>query len=127
VRGALGAVIARTLDAPGSFDADGWLRIGLCGHQPNVGETSFPPAVSSVRRRLVPLGLPPFDPFWPSPAQPWTAAKGAAWRELFPSSMPSDSDPENQSRFIPLVTSASGHGKGAGLCARDVEESPRFS
>ena len=29
----------RTLDAPGTFDADGWLRIGFCGHQPGVGET----------------------------------------------------------------------------------------
>ena len=39
VRGALSAVIRRTLDAPGTFDADGWLRIGLCGHQPGIGET----------------------------------------------------------------------------------------
>ena len=34
VRGALTAVIRRTLDAPGTFDAAGWLRIGLAGHQP---------------------------------------------------------------------------------------------
>ena len=39
VRGALTAVIRRTLEAPDTFDADGWLRIGFCGHQPGVGET----------------------------------------------------------------------------------------
>jgi hypothetical protein len=38
-RGALTPVITRTLDAPETFDADGWLRIGFCGHQPGVGET----------------------------------------------------------------------------------------
>jgi hypothetical protein len=31
VRVALTAVITRTIDAPGTFDAKGWLRIGLCG------------------------------------------------------------------------------------------------
>ena len=39
VRGALTAVIRRTLDAPETFDAGGWLRIGLSGHQPGIGET----------------------------------------------------------------------------------------
>ena len=34
VRGALTSVIGRCLDAPGTFDADGWLTIGFCGHQP---------------------------------------------------------------------------------------------
>src|SRR4029079_11456740 len=33
-RGALTAAIRRTLEADGTFDADGWLRIGFCGHQP---------------------------------------------------------------------------------------------
>ena len=39
VRAALSAVIHRTMDAPGTFDAKGWLQIGLCGHQPGIGET----------------------------------------------------------------------------------------
>src|SRR5258705_2521157 len=39
VRGALTAVIRRSIEAPGTFDADGWLRIGFCGHQPAIGET----------------------------------------------------------------------------------------
>ena len=38
VRGAT-AVVTRTIDAPGTFDRDGWLQIGFCGHQPGIGET----------------------------------------------------------------------------------------
>jgi hypothetical protein len=76
VRGALSAVIGRTLGAPGTFDEGGWLRIGLCGHQPAVAE----PYISTGSLYLcavafLPLGLPASDPFWTSPSQPWTAAK----------------------------------------------------
>jgi len=78
VRGALTAAIHRTLDAPGTFDAEGWLRIGLCGHQPGAGE----PYISTGSLYLcsvamLPLGLPPGDEFWSAPAQPWTSAR--AW------------------------------------------------
>jgi hypothetical protein len=78
VRGALTAVIRRTMDAPDTFDADGWLRIGFCGHQPGIGE----PYISTgslylCAVALLPLGLPASDPFWSAPAQPWTQAK--AW------------------------------------------------
>lgn len=38
VRSALTAVIKRSMQAPGTFDADGWLSIGFCGHQPGIGE-----------------------------------------------------------------------------------------
>ena len=37
VRAALTAVIQRTLGAANTFDANGWLTIGLAGHQPTVG------------------------------------------------------------------------------------------
>ena len=78
VRGALTSVIRRTLDAPGTFDADGWLRIGLCGHQPGIGETYISTGslyLCSVA--LLPLGLPATDEFWTAPPQPWTSVK--AW------------------------------------------------
>jgi hypothetical protein len=84
VRGALTAVIARTMDAAGTFDADGWLRVGFCGHQPGVGE----PYISTgslylCSVGLLPLGLPQNDEFWSAPAQLWTSAK--AWSgEPFP-------------------------------------------
>jgi hypothetical protein len=38
VRGAMTAVIRRMVEAPGTFDANGWLRVGFCGHQPAVAE-----------------------------------------------------------------------------------------
>src|SRR5690606_1748385 len=37
-RVALTSVIRRTLEAPGTWDARGWLRIGLAGPQPGLGE-----------------------------------------------------------------------------------------
>jgi hypothetical protein len=78
VRGALTAVIRRTMDAPGTFDANGWLTIGFCGHQPGVGETYISTgSVYLCAVGLLPLGLPPADPFWADPAQPWTSV--LAW------------------------------------------------
>ena len=83
-RGALTAVITRTLDAPETFDADGWLRIGFCGHQPGVGETYISTGslyLCSVA--LLPLGLPWSDPFWSDPAVPFTQQR--AWSgQAFP-------------------------------------------
>ena len=74
VRAALSAVLLRTLDAPGTFDANGWLRIGLAGHQPGVGERYISTgSLYLCATAFLPLGLPPDDPFWAQPAQPWTA------------------------------------------------------
>jgi hypothetical protein len=78
VRGALTAVIRKTLEAPGTFDADGWLRIGFSGHQPGVGETYISTGslyLCSVA--FLPLGLDANDPFWSVPSQPWTSVR--AW------------------------------------------------
>jgi len=78
VRGALTAVIRKTLEAPETFDENGWLRIGFCGHQPRVGETYISTGslyLCSVA--FLPLGLDAQDPFWSSPPQPWTSVK--AW------------------------------------------------
>ncbi len=41
VRCALTAVIRRMIDAPGTFDTAGWLRIGFAGHQPGLGRTLY--------------------------------------------------------------------------------------
>lgn len=78
-RAALDAVIRRTLDAPATFDDNGWLRIGLCGHQPALGESYISTGslyLCSVA--FLPLGLPPADPFWAAPPEPWTGLK--VWR-----------------------------------------------
>ncbi len=78
VRGALSAVIGRTLNAADTFDEHGWLRIGLCGHQPGIGERYISTGslyLCSVA--FLPLGLAPADPFWSAPPQPWTSVR--AW------------------------------------------------
>jgi len=84
VRGALTAVIRRTLEAPGTFDRDGWLRIGFCGHQPGVGESYISTgSLYLCTAAFLPLGLPPSDPFWSAPAVPWTSQR--AWSgQAFP-------------------------------------------
>jgi hypothetical protein len=78
VREALTLVIRRTMDAPDTFDAHGWLRIGVCGHQPGVGETYISTgSLYLCSEALLPLGLPENDPFWSAPAQPITSQR--AW------------------------------------------------
>jgi hypothetical protein len=74
VRSGMTAVIRRMIEAPGTFDDQGWLRIGFCGHQPSLGESYISTGslyLCSVG--LLPLGLPPTDAFWSEPAAPWTS------------------------------------------------------
>ena len=75
-RGALGAVIRRTLTAPETFDANGWLRIGLAGHQPGIGERYISTgSLYLCATAFLPLGLTPSEPFWASPPEPFTAQR----------------------------------------------------
>ncbi|MPY89418.1 MAG: DUF2264 domain-containing protein [Luteitalea sp.] len=72
-RAALTAVIRRTLEPPGTFDDDGWLTIGLSGHQPHLGETYISTgSLYLCATAFLPLGLPASDEFWTVPPQPWT-------------------------------------------------------
>jgi hypothetical protein len=76
VRGALTAVVRRMTEAPGTFDENGWLRAGFCGHQPSLGE----PYISTgslylCSVGLLPLGLPPADAFWSDPPARWTSQR----------------------------------------------------
>ncbi len=76
VRCALSAVMRRMIEAPGTFDANGWLQIGFCGHQPELGEPYISTGslyLASVA--LLPLGLSPADPFWSEPDCPWTSQR----------------------------------------------------
>jgi len=74
VRGALTAVIRRQSEAPDTFDKEGWLRIGFCGHQPGIGERYISTgSLYLCATAFLPLGLPPDDPFWTRPPLPWTA------------------------------------------------------
>jgi hypothetical protein len=74
VRSALTAVIRRTMEPKGTFDAKGWLQIGLCGHQPSIGEGYISTgSLYLCTTAFLPLGLAPSHAFWSSPAQDWTA------------------------------------------------------
>lgn len=76
VRPALTAVLKKLMEAPGTFDADGWLRLGLAGHQPGLAEGYISTgSLYLTSTGFLPLGLPPEAPFWATPAQPWTAKK----------------------------------------------------
>jgi hypothetical protein len=76
VRGALAAVIHRTLGANGTFDKDGWLQIGLAGHQPAIGEIYISTgSLYLATAAFLPLGLGADDPFWSAAAAPWTSVK----------------------------------------------------
>jgi hypothetical protein len=73
-RCALSAVIDRTLSPAGTFSADGWLQIGLAGHQPGLGETYISTgSLYLCSAALLPLGLPPSNAFWSQPPAPWTS------------------------------------------------------
>lgn len=75
-RGALTSVIRRTLEAPGTFDEHGWLRVGLAGHQPGLGETYISTgSLYLCSFALLPLGLPAADPFWSEPVAKTTWQK----------------------------------------------------
>jgi hypothetical protein len=84
VRAALTALIRRTMEAPQTFDGDGWLTIGFCGHQPAIGETYISTgSLYLCAMAFLPLGLAPSDEFWAAPAQPWTSVR--AWSgQAFP-------------------------------------------
>jgi hypothetical protein len=73
VRAGLTAVIRRMIEAPGTFDENGWLRLGVVGHQPASAE----PYISTgslylCAAGLVHLGLLADDPFWTEPDAAWT-------------------------------------------------------
>lgn len=73
VRSGLAAVVRRMVDAPGTFDAGGWLRVGVAGYQPAVRESYISTgSLYLCLTGLLHLGLPADDPFWTSPARDWT-------------------------------------------------------
>jgi len=79
VRCALAAVIAKTLGPKGTFDNNMWLRIGICGHQPSLGETYISTgSLYLCSAVFLPLGLRPEHRFWAGPDTAWTAQK--VWR-----------------------------------------------
>jgi hypothetical protein len=65
VRGSLTKVIRKITDAPGTFDNNGWLQIGLYGHQPHLAEGYISTgSLYMCAAVFLPLGLPADNKFW---------------------------------------------------------------
>ena len=78
VRCALTAVISRQFSASGTFDDNGWLRIGFAGNQINISEYYINTGSTYLcTSGFLSLGLPETDPFWSEPFASWTGLK--AW------------------------------------------------
>ncbi|AFH60795.1 DUF2264 domain-containing protein [Paenibacillus caseinilyticus] len=76
VRCALTRVIRRIMEAPDNFDENGWLRIGFCGHQPELGEAYISTgSLYLCSAVFLPLGLPEADPFWSGQPLPWSSCR----------------------------------------------------
>ena len=76
VRAALYTVIKKQTEAPGTFDKNGWLQIGLYGHQPGIGEAYISTgSLYLCSEAFLILGLPPSDPLWQGKDLPWTTLK----------------------------------------------------
>lgn len=76
VRAALYTVIKRQLSAPGTFDKNGWLQIGICGHQPAVGEGYISTgSLYLCSEAFLVLGLPAGNEFWTGKDEDWTSKK----------------------------------------------------
>jgi hypothetical protein len=76
VRCGLAAVIKKTLGAPSTFDKNGWLQLGLSGHQLNLAEDYISTgSLYLCSLAFLPLGLGPEDEFWTAAPSPWSAKK----------------------------------------------------
>lgn len=74
VRSALTTVIKRMIEVPGTFDANGWLKVGFCGSQPDIGEMYISTgSLYLCTTGLLPLGLSPEDEFWKGDPKDWTS------------------------------------------------------
>lgn len=76
VRAALTAVQKRVLSNPGNFSARDYLRLGFCGHQPEIADVySNSGSMYIVAESFLALGLPANDSFWTAPAEDWTSKR----------------------------------------------------
>jgi hypothetical protein len=78
VRCALTKVMHNLFDMKGTFSDDGWLQLGLAGHQPDIADTyTSTGSLYLCTAGFLALGLPANNSFWTAPYTEWTAKK--AW------------------------------------------------
>ncbi len=83
VRCGLTAVMHHLYDGNQNFDSNGWLVLGLNGHQPMVADQyTSTGSLYMATLGFLPLGLPADHPFWTSTAEPWTSKKAWGGEEL---------------------------------------------
>ncbi len=71
-RAAMTQVIRRMIEAPGTFDEDGWLQPGYVGHQPSARDRYINTgALYNCALGLAHLGMPTDHPFWTAPKAKW--------------------------------------------------------
>lgn len=74
VRFALYTVIKKQIEAPGTFDDQGWLRIGFYGSQPELAENYIcTGSLYLCSQAFLVLGLPASDAFWTDENVDWTS------------------------------------------------------
>lgn len=74
VRSAVTAVMKRLFEAKGTFDENGWLKIGICGSQWGVADSyTSTGSLYICTEGFLALGLPEDDSFWTAPGQDWTS------------------------------------------------------
>ena len=79
VRSGLTAELKRLSEANGLYDKNGWLQIGVIGHQPDMGEAYITTGSLYLHSfGFLSLGLPADHFFWTSPPEAWTNVK--VWR-----------------------------------------------
>jgi len=76
LRCAMTAVLNRMMNAPGTYDEAGWLKIGFCGGQSGIGENNISTgSLYLCSTVLLPLGAAETEPFWTARPQDWTAKR----------------------------------------------------
>jgi len=81
IKGALSEVLKKQFSANGTFDQQGWLQIGFCGHQPELAEEYIcTGSLYLCSTGFLHLGLPENHEFWTSKAEDWTSRK--AWNGI---------------------------------------------
>lgn len=83
VRSALSAVISRQISQKGTFDKNGFLTLGFCGHQAELAESYISTGSLYLSCAVfLPLGLPTTDEFWAGKKADWTNKKAWSGNDL---------------------------------------------
>ncbi len=76
VRFAMYSLIKKQMEAPNTYDAKGWLQIGVYGHQESMGDYYISTgSLYLCAEAYLMLGLPANDSFWNGKDEDWTTRK----------------------------------------------------